>query len=121
MGMFDEIRVEQILPGNTEITNEWYQTKSLENVMTKYVISARGELYEERWQWEWVEENTHWLGGYMEKIEGSYHREYLTDYHGDIIFYKGTPEDRNARRWRDYYARFTDGKLSKMWYVDRQY
>ena len=45
MGMFDEIRVEQILPGNTEIINEWYQTKSFDNVMAKYVITAKGELY----------------------------------------------------------------------------
>jgi len=116
MGMFDEIRIEHILPGNVEITNEWYQTKSLENVMAKYVISANGELYEEKWQWEWVEESTHWLGGYMNKIEGSYHREYLTDYHGDVIFYSGTKPANG--KWRDYYARFTDGKLSKMWYKD---
>lgn len=117
--MFDEIRVEHILPGNTEITNEWYQTKDLECVMTKYVISAKGELYEEKWEWEWVEENTHWLGGYMEKMEGSYHREYLTDYHGDVRFYNGKKPDNG--KWRDYHARFTDGKLSKLWYVDKDY
>jgi hypothetical protein len=116
MGMFDEIRIEHILPGNTEITDEWYQTKDLECVMTKYVISAKGELYEERWDWEWVEENTHWLGGYMQKIEGSYRREYLTDYHGDVRFYNGRKPVNG--KWRDYYARFTDGKLSKMWYTD---
>ncbi len=119
MGMFDELRVEHILPGKTEITDEWYQTKDLECVMTKYVISANGELYEEKWQWEWVEENTHWLGGYMKKIEGSYHREYLTDYHGDVRFYKGSKPENG--KWRDYYVRFTDGKLSKMWYVDKDY
>jgi hypothetical protein len=119
MGMFDELRVEHILPGKTEITDEWYQTKDLECVMTKYVISANGELYEEKWEWEWVEENTHWLGGYMEKIEGSYHREYLTDYHGDVRFYSGTKPETG--KWRDYYARFTNGKLSKMWYKDSDY
>lgn len=121
MGMFDEIRIEHILPGNIKIINEWYQTKSLENVMTKYVISANGELYEEKWDWEWIEADTHWLGGYMKQIEGSYRREYLTDYHGDVIFYKSTPEDTINRRWRDYYARFTNGKLSKLWYKDSNY
>lgn len=121
MGMFDEIRVEQILPGNTEITNIWYQTKSFDNVMTQYVISAKGELYEERWDWEWIEEPEHFLKGYLNKIDGSYRREYLTDYHGDVIFYKSKPEDIINRRWRDYYARFTDGKLSKMWYKDSNY
>lgn len=121
MGMFDEIRVEHILPGDTEITNEWYQTKSFEKVMTKYVISAKGELYEERWDWEWVEADTHWLGGYIKQIEGSYRREYLTDFHGDVKFYCGTSRRPDTGMWRDYYARFTDGKLTKMWYEDSNY
>lgn len=119
MGMFDEIRIEHILPGNIQITDEWYQTKSFDNVMTKYVISANGELYEEKWDWEWIEDPNHWLKGYIQKIEGSYHRKHLTDYHGDIIFYGSRPTDHHT--WRDYYARFTDGKLSKMWYTDTQY
>ena len=118
MGMFDEIRIEQILPGNTEITDEWYQTKSLENALTKYVITAKGELYEERWDYKWITDEGHMLKGHLEKIEGSYRREYLTDYHGDIMFYKGTGSNNV---WRDYFARFTDGKLSKMWYEDTQY
>lgn len=120
MGMFDEIRVEQILPGNTEITDEWYQTKSLECVMAKYVITAKGELYEERWDYEWVENKDPILRikSHLKKIEGSYSRTYLTDYHGDIIFYKGMDSNKVMR---DYFARFTDGKLSKMWYEDTQF
>ena len=117
MGMFDEIRVEQLLPGNTEITDEWHQTKSLDNVMTRDVITAKGELYEELWDYEWIDDDTALFKGYSQKIEGSYHREYLTDYHGDIIFYTGLEN----KVCRDYYARFTDGKLSKMWYKDTQY
>ncbi len=118
MGMFDEIRVEQVLPGNIEITDEWYQTKSLDNVMTKYVITAKGELYEELWNYEWIDDDSYkFFKGYSQKIEGSYRREYLTNYHGDIIFYAGLEN----KVWRDYYARFTEGKLTKMWYEDRQY
>jgi hypothetical protein len=120
MGMFDEIRVEQLLPGNTEITDEWFQTKSFENVMTNYVITAKGELYEERWDYKWVE-NEHpfvRVKGNLKKIEGSYRREYLTNYHGDVIFYKGMNSNKVLR---DYYVRFTDGKLTRMWYVDTQY
>ena len=120
MGMFDEIKIEQLLPGNTEITDEWYQTKSLENALTKYVITANGELYEERWDCEWVDDGGYlFFKGYLKKIEGSYRREYLTDYHGDIMFYKGMTSNNNV--WRDYFARFTNGKLSKMWYEDTQY
>ena len=118
MGMFDQIRIEQILPGNTEITNTWYQTKSFENQMINYVITAKGELYEEHWDYEWVHDEGYiFVNGYMQKVEGSYRREYLTDFHGDVIFYKGLEN----KVFRDYYARFTDGKLSKMWYEDTQY
>lgn len=121
MGMFDEIRIEQVLPGNTEITDKWYQTKSLENVMAKYVITSKGELYEDRWDYQWIEQPEHFLGGYLERMEDTYRREYLTDFHGDIIFYASNPMNKKDRIWRDYHARFTDGKLSRMWYVDRKY
>lgn len=118
MSMYDEIRIEQILPGNTEITDEWYQTKSFDNVMTNYVITANGQLYEERWDNEWITDEGYMFKGHLQRIEGSYRREYLTDYHGDIIFYK----DMNSNKvLRDYFARFTDGKLSKMWYKDTKY
>lgn len=117
--MFDEIRVEVKLPDGIFDTDCWYQTKSLDNAMNKYVITANGELYEEQWDWQWIEDHTHFLGGYTVKIENSYRREYLTDFHGDVIFYSGrTPVNG---MWRDYYARFTDGKLSKMWYKDTDY
>jgi hypothetical protein len=120
MGMFDEIRVEQILPGNTEIINEWYQTKSFDNVMAKYVITAKGELYKEVWEHKWIEDETHFLGGYDYRVPDSYRREYLTDYHGDIIFYTSKPM-KEDRVWRDYTARFTEGKLTRIWYEDKQY
>lgn len=120
MGMFDTIRCEVLLPDGSSPENRDFQTKSLENLMINYVITAKGELYEEKWDVEWVEAQTHWLGGYMQNIEGSYRREYLTDFHGDIIFYDSKPMKEN-RVWRDYYARFTDGRLSRMWYEDKKY
>lgn len=121
MGMFDEIRIEHVLPDNIQITDEWYQTKSFDNLMDKYVITNTGELYREVWEYEWIDDDRHMLTGYMKKIEGSYRREYLTNYHGDVIFYRSKPMEGTKRVWRDYYARFTDGKLTKMWYEDRQY
>lgn len=119
MGMFDYIRVEVLLPDRTEVINEQFQTKSFENVMTEYVISENGELYEERWEFEWIEDDGHFLKGYLQKVKESYHRVYLTDYHGDVIFYGNKP--KSDRVWRDYYARFTDGGLTRMWYNDNQY
>jgi hypothetical protein len=120
MGMFDEIRVQQILPGEYEITDTWYQTKSLDCALYKYVITANGELYREDWDHEWVDDLNSLLKGYIKKVDGTYRREYLTDFHGDIIFYTSKPMDGN-RMWRDYHARFTDGKLSRIWFEDKQY
>jgi hypothetical protein len=121
MGMFDEIRVEQILPDRTEQSSTWYQTKSLDCHLDKYVITANGELYRECWNHEWVEEPDHFLNGYIRKVEGTYRRDYLTDFHGDIIFYSSKPELNTNRIWRDYHARFTEGKLSRIWFEDKKY
>ena len=117
MGMFDYIAVEVPLPDGVMTSEEEYQTKSLECLMYKYVITKNGELYREKWDYEWVDDESHFLGGYEKKIEGSYRREYLTNFHGDIIFYNG----RVNGKWRDYTARFTNGKLSSISYQDYNY
>lgn len=118
MGLFDTIKVEQKIPGFPDIPNVEFQTKSLDNAMENYVITNNGELYREVWEYEWVEDNSMpILKGFMKKVEGSYRREYLTDYHGDIIFYEGKKVDGT---WRDYTARFTEGKLTRIWYEDKQ-
>lgn len=118
MGMFDVIRCEVMLPDASLPENREFQTKSLENIMASYVITQKGELYEERWEYKWIKDSGSFFGGYSRKIEDSYRREYLTDFHGDIIFYDGRPMDKENNIWRDYYARFTEGKLSRMWYED---
>jgi hypothetical protein len=118
MGMFDYIKVEQILPGNTEVDTQLYQTKDLECCLYTYVITEKGHLYRESWEYEWTQADG-FLGGYSSKKEGTYSREYLTDFHGDIMFYKGRFLDTN--KYRDYYARFTEGILTRMWYVDIDY
>jgi hypothetical protein len=124
MGMFDYLIVEIQLPdgGPSQLhnTDEPYQTKSLECLMYEYVISARGQLYKKHWEYEWVDSPTHLLGGYEQKIPDTYRREYLTDFHGDVIFYTSKPMSEN-RVWRDYTARFTEGKLTRIWYEDKQY
>lgn len=126
MGMFDYIKCEVMLPDASMQGDREFQTKSLENTMATYVITQKGELYEERWDSEWIEDPSYkFFGGYMKQIEGSYHRKYLTDFHGDIIFYGGyiAPDvDASGQKvYRDYHARFTEGKLSRMWYEDTAY
>jgi hypothetical protein len=112
MGMFDYIKSEIQLPGYSFITDEEFQTKSLDNCMDHYVITAKGEVYREVWDHEWVDNPESPIGGSFRKVEGSYRREYLTDLHGDIIFYSDTLID--GKRY-DYFARFTEGKLSRIW------
>ena len=118
MGMFDTLKVEIKIPGFSEVPNIEFQTKSLDCALENYVITNNGELYREVWEHKWIEDETHFLGGYDYRIPDSYRREYLTDYHGDIIFYEGRSADGT---WRDYTARFTEGKLTRIWYEDKQY
>ena len=121
MGMFDEIRVELPLPDNTPVSDTWYQTKSFDSYLEQYVINANGELYRELWDYEWEEDTDTFFGGRFKRINSSYRRDYLTNFHGDINFYSSTPENSIDRVWRDYYARFTNGKLQEMWFEDRKY
>ena len=120
MGMFDYLKCQAAIPGCTDCSKEEFQTKSFDNVMGNYVITAKGELYEEKWEYEWVDDPGYILKGYIKQVEGTYTRNYLTDFHGDIIFYTSKPMDEN-RTWRDYHARFTEGKLTRIWYKDTKY
>lgn len=121
MGMFDTIKVQMKIPGFTEVPDVEFQTKSFDNAMENYVISNNGELYREVWDYKWVDDNeVPIIKGHLQRIEDSYRREYLTDFHGDIIFYTSRPI-REDRIWRDYTARFTEGKLTRIWYEDKQY
>ena len=120
MGMFDLLKVEMKIPGYSTIPDEEFQTKSLDNCMDHYVITNKGQLYKEVWDHEWVENPDTPIGGSFRKVEGSYLREYLTNFHGDIIFYTSRPMNED-RIWRDYTARFTEGRLTRIWYEDKQY
>lgn len=112
MGMYDTIRIEVQLPKYSFITTEEFQTKSFDNLLDNYVITAKGEIYRECWESEWVEDNNLIFKGHFKKIDGSYYRDYLTDLHGDIIFYNGNVID--GKRY-NYFARFSYGKLDQIW------
>lgn len=115
MGMFDGLRVQVILPDRRELTDEVFQTKSLDNEMATYIITHNRELCKEVWAHRYVEDSNHMLGGYFERVPYSYKREFLTDYNGTIIFYGDwSPEDS----WREYFARFESGILKELWYED---
>ena len=112
MGMFDTIQVNIQLPGYSYITDEKFQTKSFECLLENYVISDNRQIYRELWDYEWIEKPDAPLGKQLIKVEGTYRRDYLTDLHGDIIFYSGELID--GKRY-DYFARFSYGTLDRIW------
>ena len=120
MGMFDTLKVEMKIPGYSEVPTDQFQTKDFDCLLHNYVITVNGQLYREEWDYKWIDDENAFLGGYSEKIEESYRRVYLTDYHGDVIFYTSTPMTID-RIWRDYTARFTNGRVERIWYEDKQY
>ena len=118
MGMFDYLRVELALPGFNAIPPRdlEFETKSLDNLMRTYVITATGELYYEDVDVQWVED----FGGHLREIPGTERRVYLHTYQGDINFYTdrvNLPEV-GIDRWIEYTARFTDGKLTRISMVE---
>lgn len=116
MGMFDYIRVEVLLPDQTEVDSEKeYQTKDLESLMEEYTITADGRLLRIRYDYEWREDKDHFLGGGLYQIEGS-KQVIEVPFHGDIRFYG----DMKDNVFRDYTARFTEGQLTRIWYKDTE-
>jgi hypothetical protein len=116
MGMFDYIRVEVLLPDQTEVDSEKeYQTKDLESLMEDYTITADGKLLRTQCDYEWKEDGSHFLGGFLQEIP---HSKKVTEvpFHGDIRFYG----DMKGNVFRDYIARFTEGKLTRIWYEDTE-
>ena len=112
MGMFDYMICEMPLPDGSSTKGREFQTKSFDNVMTKYVITTKGHLYEHKWDYEWIENPDTPFGKQLVKVDGTYRRDYLTDLHGDIIFYSGELID--GKRY-DYFARFSYGTLDRIW------
>jgi hypothetical protein len=113
MGMFDYIKCEVQLPGYSYITDEKFQTKSFECLLENYVISDNRQIYRELWDYEWIDNTDSLFGKQLVKVDGTYRRDYLTDLHGDIIFYTERPPADG--KWYDYFARFTEGKLTRIW------
>jgi len=111
MGLFDNIRFEPYVPGRGK--NHTFQTKSLDNCMTTFVVSEKGEIYSENHEYKYVYDESHILGGYLEKVPDSYYRKYLRDFHGDIIFYDEDYDD-------EWVARFTNGRLHKVSFMARE-
>lgn len=110
MGLFDYIRVDLLLPNQLNIIESSFQTKSFDNQMAQYVITQKGELYKEHWDYIWIDDDNEFFKGHLEAIPETYRRDYLTNYCGEIIFYN----DSIDGKWIDYHALFINGKLNKI-------
>ena len=119
MGMFDTIICEYALPRSSlsegiAPDERWetqeFQTKSLDNGLKTFFITADGELHEERHDREWVKDDSHSGGGYF-KTNHSWREP--RDYHGEIVFgylFYGDEQDS----YLEFKAIFTKGKLSNI-------
>ena len=111
MGLFDEIRCLYPLPIEVPPWVDWFQTKDLENLMSRFEITADGRLIE-----------------LPSDPADLFHHEPgdWSDYHADLRFYTSNlvAKDHNglwiADKKGDHYesfefaARFTDGKLTRI-------
>lgn len=113
MGIYNDVEVpDELLPEEAKGLTGW-QTKNCDPRMAQLVITPEGDLYEEWWESNRIEDPDEWLGFRYERTVK--HMDKL-DYHGDIIFYAGNGPDPNHDDWQLVYcrARFDDGKLREI-------
>jgi hypothetical protein len=103
MGMFDNLKVEAPLPVPS-MQDRTFQTKSLDRELADYVITAAGEL---------------------RCVGGAFEPEHRTvPLHGDLTFYDWEhkrPDDVSDWDYGElvyFVARFTEGKLVRIWLVE---
>lgn len=124
MGMFDSIECNYPLPLPLEVVDvlpdpydQEFQTKDLENLLDLYYLNEDGVLYWRKRKYEWKDDDSAFLKGYMDVIE----EEIVpTDFHGVLNFYcyETIHEDENSDKAKDitidYLAKFTNGKLENI-------
>jgi hypothetical protein len=136
VGMFDYVVCEVPLPDDAQISE--FQSKDLDCEMTTIRISAEGRLLVERYEvYDVPREKRPYPnaepGSWQSicGIMGKRNRRWEDlNYHGDFNFYGdeqvGDPEPvlqggkwsyARKRVWREYMARFSEGRLSRIWSV----
>ncbi len=104
MGMFDTIRCEFPLPDD-RFQEESFQTKSLECLLDNYTLTKQGRLVL-----------------HMHRCYQKDSQDVDVAYHGDIRFYTSVGEqDQDTFEWVEYEARFTDGSVTWIKRVEREY
>jgi hypothetical protein len=89
MGMFDNLICKYPLPRPEMQTCE-FQTKDLECVLDSYEITEDGRLVRHEWDYEWQDDPSSPLKGWLRRKDESYRAVHL-DYTGHIRFYDFWP------------------------------
>ena len=95
MGMFDDIRCKRTMPDGFE--GEWFQSKDLSCDLSTFEITDDGRFVR-------TEEFT------FEEGKTDIQTPKEIEFHGWLNFYTRD----HARKWREYNAKFTDGRLMKI-------
>jgi hypothetical protein len=122
--MFDSIQCNYPLPLPLEVVDifldiydQEFQTKDLENLLDLYYLNEDGTLYWRKQQYEWVDDDSAFLKGYMDVVN----EEIVpTNFHGVLNFYcyETIHEDETSDKAKDvsidYLAKFTNGKIDSI-------
>jgi hypothetical protein len=116
VGIFNDVEVpDELLPEEARGLTGW-QTKDCDPRLAQLVITPEGELYEEWWESEHIEDPAAWLGYRVKYTVKHLDKLY---YHGDMRFYTGNGIDPNKDEWELIIclARFDCGKLRHIVFV----
>lgn len=130
MGMFDNVKCEW--PIEEPVQNEVFQTKSFGDgyvggFMDDYTITKEGRLIHHKTTYEVVPEEERpywgkpeWKKNPLMQVCGSMRAVHVedvdTDYHGDVVIYTII-----GNTWHEYKFRFTDGKVTNVDQVFREF
>jgi hypothetical protein len=117
MGMYDELTCNYPLPDKfKKYQNKRFQTKSLGNCLSQYLISREGQLIEQTFDWLDVPEEERpyynkpewnrlsWVGA----LETIPNEPTELNYTGEVRFYTSDQENDS---WIEFVALFSKGKL----------
>jgi hypothetical protein len=108
MGLFTWVKIpDGLLPDEAKGLEGW-QTKDVVDPWDETLeITTDGELYYVWHDWEWVEDEASFFGGWLRPVDD--HRDRL-GFHGDMEIYTGRGDELI-----EVMVRFTHGKFERAW------
>lgn len=115
--MFDNIHFENDIPDPHLRDKEW-QTKSLENALLKYRVTAEGELIVKREKYEFVEAPEH-LFGFQQNVVDEW--EEKVEHHGIVEAYCFQRREDGSAHSVTYDLYFSYGQLDRLERREEEY